>query len=107
MIMVEVLQTPRHISVGGAHELPTVLCPRCRRAMSVKRIKKDINISSFFGRKTATKFFLKYTCKDCETEWEEEEKPIGTTNKDLITLIAILGILFGTFYFILKLFGKI
>lgn len=73
--MVEIVETPKHVERGGAHELPTVLCPRCRRAMAVKRIKDEVHTDSIFGKKRETKFFLNYICKDCDTEWKEEEKP--------------------------------
>ena len=68
--MAEILETPKRIEKRG-HALPTILCPRCNRAMAVKRIKKEVK--SAWGNQI--KFFLRYSCKDCGTLWEEEEKP--------------------------------
>ena len=85
--------TPKRILRGGAHELPTVLCPRCRRAMAVSRIHKDVKIKGIFGgESTETHTFLKYHCPDCGTTWEEEEKP----KSDCFIATAAYGTPFAT-----------
>ena len=83
--MGEKLETPRHVEKHG-FSLPTVLCTRCNRAMAVKREKEDVK--TLFG--TKSKFFLRYNCKDCETHWQEEEKPKGISGKLLVVICLVV-----------------
>lgn len=79
-------ETPKHIERSKGYDLPIVLCPRCNRAMSVKRARHDVK--GMFG--TTSKFFLKYNCKDCDTEWEEEEKPKEINGWAILTMILLV-----------------